>query len=186
MKNIWNNINLVNTLKKGGVAVMPTDTIYGIVGKAEDKATVERIYQIRQRDESKPCIILIYDESELNKFGIFLEDSQKEKLKEFKDKPTSFVLDCEAENFNYLHKGTYSLAFRIPQNIDIKNLLIQTGPLIAPSANISGLPSSKNIKQAQEYFGDLVDIYIDGGELLGNASRIIRLFNDGRVDIIRE
>lgn len=185
MHNIWNNDILLHTLVAGGVAVIPTDTIYGIVGRAEDKATVERIYKIRQRDESKPCIILIHNESELNKFGIFLEDSQKEKLKEFKDKPTSFILDCKDEKFAYLHRGIQSLAFRIPQNIELKNLLKQTGPLIAPSANTEGYYPSKNIAEAKNYFGDLVDIYIDGGELSSNASRIIRLSNDGRVDIIR-
>ena len=58
---IWSDKNLIKTLKDGGVIVMPTDTIYGMVGRAEDISVVKRIYKIRKRNPDKPCIILISD-----------------------------------------------------------------------------------------------------------------------------
>lgn len=68
----WNDTNLINTLKEGGVAVMPTDTIYGIVGQALNKDTVLRIYNLKKRAPEKPCIILIGDIEQLKLFSINL------------------------------------------------------------------------------------------------------------------
>src|SRR3989344_3638075 len=105
MENIWDNVDLVELLKKGGVAVMPTDTIYGIVGRAELPETVERIYKIGKRDPDKACIILIAGEDELDKFDIKLSKIQKEKFKEYSGTSTSIILDCESDRWQYLHKG---------------------------------------------------------------------------------
>lgn len=190
---MWNNENLINTLKMGGVVVMPTDTIYGIVGRAENEETVNRIYSIRKRNPEKPCIILIGDVSELKKFYIVLSEQQKNIIKEFwpfdsaQDKftPVSIILDCVDEKFLYLHRGTKTLAFRVPAQKELRELLFETGPLIAPSANTEGLPPSVNITEAKKYFGDKVDLYIDGGEIKAEASKVIRVFQDGSVETTR-
>lgn len=187
---IWNNQNLVKILKSG-VVVMPTDTIYGIVGSALSVSAVNRVYDLRRRAPEKPCIILIGDVSELEKFSITLSEAQKKKIKEFTE-PTSFILDlpageagCSEEKFAYLHCGTKTLAFRLPQEPFLRKMLLKTGPLIAPSANTEGLPSAQNIAEAKKYFDDGVDLYIDGGEIKGKASRIVKLHKDGLVDILR-
>ena len=190
---IWSNENLVKTLKDGGVVVMPTDTIYGIVGLAQNEPTVNRIYKIRKRNPQKPCVILIGDISELEKFSIILSEEQKNKLKEYwftpsegGVRPTSIILDCSDDRFLYLHRGARSLAFRLPLLQGLRNLLIKTGPLIAPSANPEGLPPAQNISEARKYFGDLVDLYIDGGTVVSKASKVIKLHKDGSVSILRE
>ncbi len=207
---MWDNENLVKTLQGNGVVVMPTDTLYGIVGKAENKETVERIYELRKRSPDKPCIILIGNINDLGKFGVVLTSGQEEKIKKIKE-PTSFVLDCEGEKFEYLHRGTKTLAFRIPAPKELQNLLKQTGPLVAPSANMEAMPPSTNITEARKYFGEEVDLvrnrppehesatvtsgrpvsngvdlYIDGGEIVGKASRVIKLQKDSSVSILRE
>ena len=181
-------------LKNGGVAVMPTDTLYGIVSSAFNQSAVERVYRLRQRNPEKPCIILIEDISELKNFSILLSEEQKTKVKEYwpfdyaqdKPDPVSIVLDCSSESLAYLHRGTKTLAFRVPNNKDLRKLLVLTGPLIAPSANPEGLSPTKNISEAKKYFGDAVDLYIDAGEISGPASKIIRLHKDGSVSIIRK
>ena len=176
--------NLVKVLKENGVAVMPTDTLYGIVGKALDVSVVDRIYELRKRKPSKPCIIIMGDISELEKFGIGLTLEQKKTIKEFTE-PTSFILDCPEEKFSYLHRGMKTLAFRLPMARGLQDLLKQTGPLIAPSANLEGLPPAKNIAEAKKYFGDGVDLYIDGGEIIGKASKVVQLHKDGSQSILR-
>lgn len=62
--------NIIKILKSSGVGVMPTDTIYGLVGRAEDKKAVERIYKIKRRNKKKPFIILISNIQDLKKFGV--------------------------------------------------------------------------------------------------------------------
>lgn len=188
MQNIFHNQELIDTLQDGGVVVMPTDTIYGILTTALSSVSVERLYAIRKRSPLKPCIILISDITEIKKFGITLSEEEQKILLEFsaQEKPTSFILDCINPDLEYLHRGTNSLSFRIPKNTSLKELLKQTGPLIAPSANIEGETPAKNTEEARVYFKNLVDMYIDGGEIVGNPSRIVRLYNDGRHIIIRE
>ena len=188
-QNIWDNKNLVKIFKENGVAVMPTDTIYGIVGNALNVSVVNRIYSTRKRDPKKPCVILIGNIDELEKFSIVISEKQKVILKKYwfnSSLPTSIVLDCPHEKFTYLHRGTQTLAFRLPTEESLRNLLKETGPLIAPSANPEGLPPSENISEARKYFGDDVDLYVDGGEIKGKASKVIELHKDGSVSILRK
>lgn len=179
-ENIWGDKNLIKILSENGVVVMPTDTIYGMVGKALEKNTVERIYSIKKRNPEKPCIILIGDIKELKKFGIILSKERKKILEEYWSAspslggpgPVSVVLD--------------DFAFRLPFPKPLRNLLLKTEPLIAPSANPEALPPAKNIEEAKKYFGDSVDLYIDGGEIEAKASKLIKLNNDGSIIVLRE
>lgn len=174
---------------------MPTDTIYGIVGNALNEKVVNRIYEIRKRAPEKPCIILISDIKDLAKFSIHLSVEQINKIKEywsfdktqdFQPRPVSIVFDCTDQKFFYLHRGTQTLAFRIPAPHGLQELLKYTGPLIAPSANLEGLSPANNIHEAKNYFHEMVDLYIDGGERGGSPSKVIKLQKDGSALILRE
>ena len=153
----WNNENLIKILKDGGVAVMPTDTIYGVVGRAENKKTVDKIFEIKKRSPDEKLITLISNWEDTKKFGI---NASLYKIPEYSE-PTTFILE--------------DTAFRLPKEEGLRELILKTGPLVAPSANPEDSPPAKNIKEAKNYFGDLVDLYIDGGEISGKASKIIRL-----------
>ena len=180
------NTEIVSILSGGGVAVIPTDTIYGLVGQALNPVTVERIYGIKKRAPEKPCIILVSDILELSCFAVTLSEIQKEKIKEYWPGPVSVIVDIEDTNFEYLDRGTGTLAFRLPGREDLVEIIKQTGPLIAPSANPEGMTPAGNISEARAYFGEAVDAYLDGGDISGKASKIIKLEKDGGVTVIRE
>ncbi|KKR62575.1 threonylcarbamoyl-AMP synthase [Candidatus Nomurabacteria bacterium RIFCSPHIGHO2_01_FULL_39_220] len=182
---MWTDPNLIKVLKEDGVAVMPTDTVYGIVGMAQSEFVVNRIYELRKRAPDKPCIIIIGDESDLEKFSIILSDKQKIALKKYWPGPVSIVLDCPDEGLEYLHRGTKTLAFRVPREEELQKLLKKTGPLIAPSANTERFPPATNIAEAKKYFGDQVDLYIDGGEIKSPTSKVIKLHKNCFVDVLR-
>jgi L-threonylcarbamoyladenylate synthase len=165
---MWNSVDLIKILQGGGIAVIPTDTIYGIVGRADLPDTVARIYKIKNRAPEKKCIILIGDWKETKNFGI---DSSEFKIPETNE-PTSFILE--------------NIAFRLPQQKEFQDFLLQTGPLIAPSANPESLPPAQNISEAKNYFGDAVDFYEDGGTLANKASKIIKLNEDNSTNILRD
>jgi len=176
---------IVPSILRGEVGVFPTDTIYGIVGCALDKKAVERIYQIKKRNAIKPLIILVSSRNDLKTFGIKINRKQKKFLKQVWPGKVSVVVDCENENFFYLHRGTRSLAFRVPKDRWLRNFLKSSGPLVAPSANPEGEKPARTKDEAKYYFGNQVDFYIDFGKLENEPSIIVKLFDNGEYQILR-
>ncbi|TSC82584.1 MAG: tRNA threonylcarbamoyladenosine biosynthesis protein [Parcubacteria group bacterium Gr01-1014_20] len=177
----------IKVLKNGGVGVIPTDTIYGIVGSAFNKKTVERIYKLRQRNLKKPMIVLFGQISDLKKFGIPLKTKNYNLESETWPSKTSIVFSAPGAKFRYLHRGGKTLAFRLPKLKKLREFLKKTGPLVAPSANRQGEPTAKTIRQAQKYFGSQVNFYIDVGKLSSKPSRLIRITRSGsRVEYPRK
>lgn len=169
-----------------------------MVGSALSKKAVARIYKLRKRNLKKPMIILISSFEDLDIFGIRINRAIKKILKKFwpasakapsfaeasagrsagKPGAISIILPCWSKKFSYLHRGTKSLAFRLPAKKVLVNLLKKTGPLVAPSANPEGLPPAKTIKEAKKYFGNRVDFYIDAGKLVSSPSTLIAIKNN--------
>ena len=174
-------------LKVGKIGVMPTDTIYGLVGQALKKKTVERIYVVRQRNPNKPMIILISSIKDLELFGVKTDENLKNVLSQFWPGKVSITLPIAdnscLEKFEYLHRGTKTLAFRLPNDGTLMKLLSQIGPLVAPSANLEGMPPAKTIAEAKNYFGESVNFYIDGGKIESPSSKLIKIENDKVIEL---
>ncbi len=167
---------LVSVLNNGGIAVIPTDTIYGIVGSALNPQTVKRIYKLRKRSKKKPFIILISSLNDLNQFNIELTKKQIDFLKNIWPNPVSIILPS----------GKKSLAFRMPKNEKLLQLLKKVGPLVAPSANFEGEKPAEDIGEVKKYFGNNVLCYIDKGKIISKPSTLIKLNNDGSTKILRQ
>ncbi|MDE2031074.1 MAG: threonylcarbamoyl-AMP synthase [Patescibacteria group bacterium] len=174
---LWNKA--VNILKKDGVIVAPTDTIYGVIASAHYKKAVSRIYKLKGRDENKPFIILVSSFTQIIKLGIFLSEEQKEFLDKVWPGQISVVLSCSQKKLSYLHRGTNTIAFRMigKKNKNLFNLINKVGPLVAPSANPQGLQPAKNINEAKMYFGDKIDLYINSGSRVAKPSTLVKYTN---------
>ena len=175
---------VVHILKGGGIGILATDTLYGIVGSALKRDTVERIYTARKRAPDKPCIILISFIDDLLQFSIQIDQNTKNELLKYWPGPVSVILPCPDEKFAYLHRGKKSLAFRVPSDKKLLDLLEQTGPLLAPSANTEGCSPAETVEHAREYFGENVDFYIDDGLIQSPPSTILR-FENGEMSLVR-
>lgn len=194
MKKTWKEIT--NILKKDGVAIIPTDTLYGIVAKALSKDAVKKVYKVKGRDTGKPCIVLITKLDDLKKFDIDLNKLAGGEwelfLKHVWPGKVSVVLPCPKKIWKYLHRDTGSIAFRMvgPKNKNLYTLINEIGPLVAPSANPQGQAPARTLDEAHGYFGDMVDGYVSGGtrdvppstlvSLLGTKPKVLR---PGSVDI---
>jgi len=176
---------ITKIINSGGIGVFPTDTLYGILGRADMPATVERIYELKDRNLSKPFIILISSLLDLNIFGIEPSDTDKQILEKFWPGKVSIILKVNDERFGYLTRGTGSLAFRMPDKKDLLDILKATGPLVAPSANPEGEKPAETIEETKRYFNAKADFYIDGGRLVGEPSTLISLKNS-EIKILRE
>jgi L-threonylcarbamoyladenylate synthase len=172
----------IEFLMNGGVGVMPTDTIYGLVGRASDKDAVERLYSIKFR-ENKPGTIIAASVEQLLDLGV----SRKhiEQVQHFWPNPLSIIIPFDYTN-SYLKKNSTYPAMRVVADSEIKKILEQTGPLITTSANLPGQPSATNIEEAKGYFGDKVDFYIDSGTIENKLpSTLIKVNDDNTIEIIR-
>lgn len=167
------------------VFVCQTDTLYGICTSAFNKENVEYIYSIKGRPDTKPFIILISDIADLKHFGITLSPKQKKFLELVWPGKTSVVLPCSSKKFEYLHRGTESLAFRLPKKESIRDILEVTGPLVAPSVNMQGQKPAETITEAKAVFGEQIDLYISGGKLNGAPSTLITI-TDNTVKCLRD
>lgn len=164
----------IGILKDGGVVVMPTDTIYGIVASALLSEAVEKVFAVRERDPHKPMIILIADEADLERFSIVRSRDMRAFLSSVWPGAVSVVLPVASDHLEYVHRGSRTLAFRLPADRNLRSFLRTSGPLIAPSANIAGQPPATTIDEARTYFGNTVDLYVDGGKKEGAPSTLVQ------------
>ena len=168
-------------LSRDEVGVLPTDTLYGIVGSAMKPTVVERIYDMRKREREKPMIVLIGDWADLPKLKVGITSPLLELLKKVWPGPVSVVMPVAAPELEYLHRGTNSIAIRMPDKPELRALLTKVGPLVAPSANLARQTPALTIQSAQSYFGDSA-FYIDEGELDNPPSALVDArFNPPRV-----
>lgn len=178
---------IIKILKNDGVGIIPTDTIYGIVGSAFSAKAVERIFDIKGRNKDSAVIVLISNIKELEKFGVVYDPKT---LKKFWPGKVSVILhhvsQVESKKFKYIHRGKNSIAFRLPKKKPLIELLKKTGPLVAPSANPSGLTPARNIREAKNYFGNTVDFYMSGGTIpLNKPSTLLKINKNGEIEVLR-
>ncbi len=176
---------LATIIKNGGIGVLETDTIYGLVGSAFYPDVVNRIYQVKLRDITKPFIVLISDVEHLKYFGVKVTNELIKDIRNYWPGSYSIILPTtENEKFEYLTRGGGKICFRMPDRNDLFELLDLCGPIVAPSANPEGKPPAKTIHEAYEYFGDTVDFYADAGYVDRAASKIVE-FVDGKLIELR-
>lgn len=122
---------------------------------------------------------------DLRRFGIKLDKTKSDTVAKLWPGKVSVVLPCSSNKFKYLSRGSKTLAFRLPEKRSLINILKETGPLVAPSANPEGKDPAKNISEAKKYFGTKVDYYIDGGELRSKPSTLVSL-EENSIRVLRE
>lgn len=171
---------IIDVLQHDGIVVIRTDTIYGIIAKTSSRVAVEKVYAVKSREATKQCIVLI------SKLDSVAHGDQIEAFSLNQKIPTSVVVPATNEP-SWILCGGGDVAYRIVKDELLKNIINGVGPVIAPSANPEGKQVARNIAEARRYFGDAVDLYVDGGEVpkTVHASQIIRVDKDGSVERLR-
>jgi L-threonylcarbamoyladenylate synthase len=173
---------LIELLKSGKIGVMPSDTVYGVMARATDEQAVQRLYELKSR-EQKPGTIIAANIDQLEGLGI--KRRYLTAVEQYWPNPLSIIIPTGPE-LAYLHQGKMTLAIRIPDDKELHSLLEKTGPLVTSSANTPGDPPANTIQQAKKYFANKVDFYVDGGDLSHHEpSTIIRIIDDA-IEVVRE
>jgi L-threonylcarbamoyladenylate synthase len=181
MDKLKTSAQAIDILQAGGVGVLPTDTVYGLVARAANPKAVARLYALKHR-EHKPGTIIAANVEQLVELGI--HKRYLTAVQHLWPNPLSIVIPV-GEDLTYLHQGLRSLPFRIPADPAFRKLLEASGPLISSSANQPGKPPANTVAEAEAYFGDAADFYVDGGDLSGREpSTVIRVVDDA-IEVLR-
>jgi L-threonylcarbamoyladenylate synthase len=173
--------DIIQQLQSGAVGVLPCDTVYGLVCHAFNPAAVARLYGLKLR-EHKPGTLIAASLDQLVDLG--LKRRYLTPIEQYWPGAVSVVIPC-GDELEYLHQGIGSLAVRLPAGDMLGNLLRQIGPLLTTSANLPGQPPASTTTQAEAYFGDQLDFYVDGGDYSGHLpSTIVRIVDDA-LEILR-
>lgn len=171
-------------ISQGGIAIFPTDTVYGIGCNPYNKESVKKIYEIKSRDISKPFPILAYSKEIAQKIVSF--DKLSEKLAEqFWPGPLTLILNTDDEKLMDSLNVTKKIAVRVPDHKCTLELLKECDFLIGTSANVSGHSSFRNpdecFRNMQNY-----DVFIDGGKIVSKGESTIIEIENEKIKIIRE
>lgn len=181
--------NAVETMRKGGVILYPTDTVWGIGCDATNAQAVAKVYEIKRRADSKAMICLVDSDARVQRYVRNVPNVAWE-LFDCADKPTTIVLDGAVNLAPNLIAEDGSIAIRITKEDFSKQLCYRfQKPIVSTSANISGEPAAQNFKDISQEIIDAVD-YVCWSRRQEHKphkpSSIIRLREDGQVEIIRK
>ncbi|HEM5321217.1 TPA: threonylcarbamoyl-AMP synthase [Streptococcus suis] len=171
-------------LENGGAVILPTETVYGLFAQALNEDAVNRVYQLKQRPRDKAMNLNV---SNLNDIYFFSQNTPffLEKLyNRFMPGPLTIILKANKNVPFWVNSGLDTVGFRLPNHEQTLRLISETGPLIGPSANISGNESGKKLSDIQAQFSvDLPGIEDDQAltgidstilDLSGQKARILR------------
>ena len=185
--------NAVEVLRRGGVILYPTDTVWGIGCDATNAEAVAKVYQIKQRDDSKALICLVDSDARLQRYVRQVPDVAWQLIDSLKDsdaKPTTIILDGAVNLAPNLIAEDGSIALRITGEPFSRELCYRfQRALVSTSANISGQPAAQNYCDIAPELLDAVD-YVCWSRRQEHKphqpSSIIRLRQNGEVTIIRK
>lgn len=171
-------------LQLGGVVVYPTETVYGLGANIMDQGTIERLFEIKGRNISKPISIAFRNLEQAKSFAVF--NKAAEKLGEkFLPGPLTIILQAKLQLDPLLGGG--KIGVRIVDHPVVSAILDKTKfPITATSANISGKESPTTAEEAIDQIGEKVDLVINAGKCkLGKPSTVVDC-SLGKIEILRE
>ena len=167
--------NLKEILENGGAVILPTETVYGLFAQAMNEAAVEHVYQLKRRPKDKAMNLNVADLETILAFSKNQPSYLKTLYEAFLPGPLTIILQANDRVPAWINSGLSTIGFRIPNHPKTMELIQQTGPLIGPSANISGRESGKIFADIKTQFNNEVTGLADDAALTGVDSTILDL-----------
>jgi L-threonylcarbamoyladenylate synthase len=170
----------VETLMKGELVAIPTETVYGLAANANDDEALRKIYALKNRPFYNPLILHIHSLKQLQTVAAEIPNTAFKLAQAFWPGPLTLVLKKQAGISNVVTSGKDTVAVRIPDHpLTLELLSLLDFPLAAPSANPFGQISPTSAKHVYDYFGETIEVILDGGECQkGIESTIVGFEND--------
>ena len=173
----------IESIKNGGIVIFPTDTVYGIGCDPYNEDAIERIYELKNRDSTKPLPILGYSKRFLENIVEFDETTNRIAEKFWPGRLT-IVLPLKDNRLQKLSRGTNTLAVRVPNNKCVLAFLKKCELIVGTSANISGREPFTN---PQNIENELIncDIFLNDGIIQSSGPSTVIKIENGEIKILR-
>lgn len=159
----------IRVLRKGGLVIFPTDTVYGLGASIRFPKTLRKIYRIKKRSGRKPLVFLIGFKKDIGKFTNKLSSEVKKLIRDFWPGPLTLVFPS---------KKYKTIALRMPDHRIALGLIRGAGPLAVTSANLSGKKENVTLKAVESQLLKEADLCIDGDKVpLGSVSTVLDVTN---------
>ena len=155
---------LTTYYKDGKLVAIPTETVYGLSANAMDDEAVSKIYEAKGRPSDNPLIVHFYEMNQLDSIVDYNDENVKKLINNFWPGPMTLILNAKDNNgvSKKVTAGLNTLAVRMPSNITAREILKETGVLLAaPSANTSGKPSPTKFEHVYHDLNGKIDVIIE-------------------------
>ena len=172
-------------LEAGRAVILPTETVYGIFAKALDQEAVDYIYELKRRPREKALNLNVADEETIRIYSKRQPSYLSKLIASFLPGPLTIILQANEKVPEWIHSGMDTVGFRIPAHPKTLELIRKFGPLVGPSANLSGYASGTKYEAIVKEFDQLVPGFEDDAFLTGQDSTILDI-SGSKARILRQ
>ncbi|MGN1371917.1 MAG: L-threonylcarbamoyladenylate synthase [Candidatus Coprovivens sp.] len=177
---------LVEVINSGGLAIVPTDTVYGIIADATNEKAIKKVYEAKRRDYSKPLIIMVSSIEMLYKYVDGVSELEKRIINKYWPGKLSILFKKSNILPSCINSKGDSIAIRYPDNKELIELMnILDKPLVSTSANLAGEETITSVDKINFELLEYIDYIYDDGFKENVPSTIIRVNNDN-IEFLRK
>lgn len=165
----------VEVLKSGGIALLPTDTVFGICCRIDNKESLERLFKIKKRDEHQAVPVLVSSTDMAKEYLLPFSEKVEKLMEDYWPGGLTIVLPCKEEKVLPLVRGSSNtLGVRMPDFLPLFQIIEKVGvPIVGTSANFHGLPSVSKWKDLDPDLVGLCDYVLKEDSLGSKSSTVV-------------
>lgn len=172
-------------LEAGRAVILPTETVYGIFAKALDQEAVDYIYELKRRPREKALNLNVADEEDVRIYSKNQPSYLTKLIESFLPGPLTIILQANEKVPEWIHSGMSTVGFRMPVHPKTLELIRKYGPLVGPSANLSGHASGTKYEAIVKEFDQVIPGFEDDAFLTGQDSTILDI-SGSKARILRQ
>ncbi len=174
-------------IRRGGVVVIPTDTLYGLAADPFQAAAIARVFEVKGRAADQPIPLVAADMAQVEAHLALLTETGRRLAAAFWPGPLTLLVAAPRTLAAAVSAGTGRVGVRVPDNLIAQSVCLAAGhPVTATSANRSGEPATADPDDVERALGDRVDLLLDGGVTRGGAPSTIVDITTPAPSLVRE
>lgn len=177
--------NIEKELEAGRAVILPTETVYGIFAKALDQEAVDYIYELKRRSREKALNLNVANEEGVRIYSKNQPSYLTKLIDSFLPGPLTIILQANEKVPDWIHSGMSTVGFRMPAHPKTLELIRKYGPLVGPSANLSGHASGTKYEAIIKEFDQVIPGFEDDAFLTGQDSTILDI-SGAKARILRQ